>query len=84
MYNQVSFEKNLELCRIMIWILMMFYNFTIKIWPPMYQASITPIFLYFQLTYTLQTKKHSKVKTNNKKWILQSLVNKKLTTKSKQ
>jgi hypothetical protein len=51
---------------------------------PTYQASITPIFLYFQLTYTLQIEKHSKVNTNNKKWILQSLVSKKLTTKSKQ
>jgi hypothetical protein len=32
MYNQVSLEKTLELCRIMILILilMMFYNFTIK------------------------------------------------------
>jgi hypothetical protein len=38
MYNQVSFEKNLEFSRIMIWILTMFYNFTIEIWLPMYQA----------------------------------------------
>jgi hypothetical protein len=43
-----------------------------------------PHIFVFPIDLRITNKKNSKIKTNNKKWILQSLANKKLTTKSKQ